>query len=205
MSNKQWFVDSLSGSRIEQISGGRLKRMPRNAAAALVGNWVVETGSSDLSNLDIVEIGNGNAGRGLSQYTGVRRGPYDRARAQALRNGVDPNSRDWQFQYFVEEYMGKHDGGGGSLIGWTGALENLPQTDTAGYARHFSDNYFRPGVPHLDRRIQEANALAGGDMGPSTGDTITVNNPTSDVSPMAQRMGNTDPAQMIKDAHPYLQ
>jgi len=30
------------------------------------------------------------------QYTGLRRPPYDDAREQALSEGIDPNSNEWQ-------------------------------------------------------------------------------------------------------------
>ena len=161
MSNPQWFVNALSSDKITKMTGGRIQPLSREAAAGLVGGWIVETGDPTLSNLDVVEVGNGNAGRGLSQYTHSRRGPYDRARSKALAMGQDVNSREWQLAYFAEEYLGKHDGGGGSLIGWTGALDrNLPQAGTPEqYAAHFTDHYFRPRTPHLDRRQAAAREL----------------------------------------------
>lgn len=205
MSNNQWFIDQLSGSGIERMSKGRIKRLSRNAAAGLVGSWMVETGDPTLSNLDVIERGNGNAGRGLSQYTGVRRGPYDRARAAALRNGQDVNSREWQLQYFADEYAGDHDNGG-SLIGWTKALENAPTSGSASdYARHFTDTYFRPGVPHMDRRMQLAEqALSGAGAVPQSGNTTTL---VSDTTPMAESPVNNEPpgpGELIRQAAKFV-
>lgn len=161
--NIKYLMGALTSSVIEKMSGGKIKRLSPKAAAGLIGSWIVETGSKDLSNLDVVEKVAG-AGRGLSQYTGARRTAYDLARAKALRNGANPNSVQWQLQYFVDEYTGKHDhvAGGKSLIGWTRSLENLPNFKSArDAAKHFTSNYFKPGVPHLDRRMQEAERIGG--------------------------------------------
>ena len=158
MSNKRWFHEALTGPRIEKASGGRIKRFSPKAAAGMIGSWIVETGDPNLIDIDVVEIGNGGAGRGLSQYTGVRRDAYDRARASAIRNGQDVNSREWQFQYFVDEYLGKHDINGNSLSGWTSSFEKAPDFSTAAdYAQYFTDTYFRPSDPHMERRRAYAN------------------------------------------------
>ena len=209
MSNNQWFIDALSGDEIERMSKGRIKRLSRNAAAGLVGSWMVETGDPTLSNLDVVERGNGNAGRGLSQYTGVRRGPYDAARASALRAGQDVNSREWQLQYFADEYAGDHDRGG-SLIGWTRALENAPASGTpSDYARHFTDSYFRPGVPHMDRRMKLAeDALRGAGSVPQSGSSssMLVNNetPMIEQGPPIQQDEPTGPGELIRQAAKFV-
>ena len=50
----------------------------------------------------MVEQGSG-AGRGMFQYTGDRRGPYDRARAQALNAGQDVNDINWQIDYALHK------------------------------------------------------------------------------------------------------
>lgn len=67
-------------------------------AASWLGQAVVETGKKNLEKLDVVEKGSG-AGRGMFQYTDDRRAPYDRARAQALRQGQDVNDINWQIDY----------------------------------------------------------------------------------------------------------
>ena len=71
-------------------------------AASWLGQAVVETGNEDLSNLDVVERGSGK-GRGMFQYTYSRRTPYDRARAQALQQGKDPNDINWQIDYALNQ------------------------------------------------------------------------------------------------------
>lgn len=163
--NTDYIYNTLTSDKITQMSGGRIPKMTPEQAAGLIGSWVVETGDPTLQNLDVVER-QAKAGRGLSQYTGVRRIPYDRARADALAAGQDPNSAEWQMQYFADEYAGKFDQDGRSLIGWTKAFENAPAKLTPEqYARHYTGSaaegmgYFRPGVTHQDRRAAAAKAV----------------------------------------------
>ena len=152
--------DYLTGDGIVERSGGELQSMTPEAASGLIGNWMVETGSPDLTNLDVVERNNNQAGRGISQFSHARRGPYDAARDAAINAGIDPNSMEFQLGYAVDEYMGKHDGGGGSLIGWTKAFEKHGQsTDLVGATTGFQNDYFRPSEPHQDRRIQAAQRV----------------------------------------------
>ena len=160
MSNPQWFVEQLTNGNVEKMSGGAIPRMSLEAATGMVGGWIVETGDPTLQELDVVEKVAGK-GRGLGQYTSSRRGPYDEARAKALQYGQDPNTREWQLQYFVDEYQGKHDRNGLSAIGWTKAFgDKLPQSGSAAdYAKFFTDVYFRPSEPHVDRRQAHAQRL----------------------------------------------
>jgi len=153
--------DFLTGDGIVDRSGGALQPMTPEGASGLIGGWMVETGSPDLSNLDVVERGNNQAGRGISQFSHSRRGPYDAARDAAINAGVDPNSIDFQLGYAIDEYTGKHDPAPGqSLIGWTDSFETHGQsTDVAGAATGFTNDYFRPSKPHLDRRIDAAQQV----------------------------------------------
>ena len=162
-----YLYGALTSGVAQVLSGGKIPQMSPEQAAGLLGSWIVETGKADLTGLDVVERGNNNAGRGLSQYTGVRRGPYDRAREKAIAQGKDPNSAQWQLQYFVEEYSGKHDPAPGrSLIGWTRQFENAPKAGTPeGFADYYTGSaaagkgYFRPGIPHTDKRQDAARQV----------------------------------------------
>lgn len=163
--NTDYIYNTLTSDRITQMSNGRIPKMSPQQAAGLIGSWIVETGDPTLSNLDVVEH-NAGAGRGLSQYTGVRRIPYDRARAAALSSGLDPNKATWQMQYFADEYSGKYDQQGRSLVGWTRNLERAPQgRSPAEYADYYTGSaregrgYFRPGVPHTSRRKKAAEQV----------------------------------------------
>ena len=155
--NTDYIYKALTDGTVTNLTGGRIPKMNATQAAGLVGSWLIETGRKDLSNLDVVESGSGR-GRGLSQYTGVRRTPYDQAVRQAQAAGKDPNSAQWQIEYFAKEYMNK------DLIGWTRVFEKMPQNlkNPGDYARYFTGSaaegkgYFRPGTPHTDRRMQAA-------------------------------------------------
>ena len=159
-SNTRKAFDFLTGDGIVERSGGSLHSMTPEAASGLIGNWIVETGSPDLTNLDVVERGNNQAGRGLSQWSHSRRAPYDAARDAAINAGIDPNSMDFQLGYFVDEYTGKHDGANGSLIGWTNSIQNHGQSDNLSTATTgFQNDYFRPTKPHQDRRLEAAQRV----------------------------------------------
>jgi hypothetical protein len=155
----------LTSDQVTKESKGKIKPMTKEQAAGLIGSWVVETGKANLSGLDVVEKGNSGKGRGLSQYTGVRRNAYDRARSAALAKGENPNSAQWQARYFAQEYAGSHDKGG-SLIGWTRVFEQAPTKGSpAFFAKYFTGSaaerkgYFRPGVPHAESRANAANQV----------------------------------------------
>ncbi|AGF91066.1 hypothetical protein SXHG_00044, partial [Synechococcus phage MRHenn-2013a] len=158
--NTDYIYKALTDGTVAKLTGGRIPTMNAAQAAGLVGSWLIETGRKDLRNLDVVEAGTGR-GRGLSQYTGVRRTPYDKAVKQARAAGQDPNSAQWQIKYFAQEYMNK------DLIGWTKVFEKMPKNlKTPGeYAKYFTGSaaegkgYFRPGVPHTDRRMQAADEV----------------------------------------------
>ena len=165
--NLDYMYGVLTSDKITQMSGGRIPKMSPQQAAGMLGSWAIETGDPTLTNLDVVEK-NARAGRGLSQYTGARRVPYDRARNDAINRGIDPNSAEWQMQYFADEYAGKYDQNGRSLIGWTKSHENMrPGLSPGEYARTITGSaasgsgYFRPGVPHTDRRMKAAEAIYG--------------------------------------------
>lgn len=146
-----------------------LPPMTHNQAAGAIGSIMVETGSQDLMNLDVVEK-DAMAGRGMMQYTGPRRIAYDKARTAALQAGTDPNTMAWQIKYMAEEYKGKHDPAPDkSLIGYTKSLETYGQKrfGSAGEAAvAFTGSaaerrgYLRPGVPHFDKRINAAESVA---------------------------------------------
>lgn len=189
-----YFFGALTSKTIEKMSGGKIKQMTPQQAAGLIGSWIVETGNPKLQNLDVVERGAG-AGRGLSQYTGARRVAYDKARSAAIAQGQDPNSPQWQLNYFVQEYVGKHDPAPGkSLIGWTRVFENAPAKGSpADFARYFTGSaasgsgYFRPGVPHTESRANAAKQVFSL-YGAGTPATITPT-PPPNTKPAAPAAG----------------
>lgn len=164
--NIKYLFKALTDGTAAKMSGGRIPTMNSQAASGLIGSWIVETGRPGLQNLDVIERVNG-MGRGISQYTGARRSAYEKARSQAVKQGIDPNSPQWQLQYFVHEYLGKHDPAPGkSLIGYTRVFERAPKNmSPAEAAKYFTGSasagtgYFRPSVPHLERRGAAAEQI----------------------------------------------
>lgn len=155
--NVQYAYDWLTGSGISDRTGGKVQPMSPEGASALLGNWMTETGDPTLTNLDIVEAGGTGPGRGISQYTAARRGPYDTARQAHIDAGGDPNSIDFQLGYFADEYTGKHDPAPGrSLVGYTRSLEELGGMDTEAATRHLRKDFFRPSIPHENKRVAHA-------------------------------------------------
>ena len=188
--------DFLTGDGIVERSSGALQSMSPEAASGLIGGWIVETGSPNLSNLDVVERNNNQAGRGISQFSHERRGPYDAARDAAINAGIDPNSVDFQLGYAIDEYTGKHDVGGKSLIGWTNAFENHGQSNSvSGAVRGFTNDYFRPSTPHMDRRINAAQGVfsqmtAPQPIAPAPKPAAPAPAPSAPkIQPMSGRMG----------------
>ncbi len=162
LSNLQHWLSFFCTSTVTRASLGAIAPLSPQEAAGFIGCMIVETGSTDLSDLDVIEAGSG-AGRGAMQYTGLRRPPYDAAREQALSEGIDPNSNEWQEIYFAQEYAGLHDPAEGSLIGWCCVFEDRPAgLDPAAAAAYWTgsaesgEGYFRPGTPHSERRQAEA-------------------------------------------------
>ena len=155
--NVRYGYEWLTGSGISDHTGGKIKPLSPAAASGLLGNWMTETGDPTLTKLDIVEDGGKGKGRGISQYTAARRGPYDTWREGVLAEGGDPNSMQNQLEYFADEYIGKHDPAPGmSLVGYTNSLDELGGMDAAAAARHLRRDFFRPSKPHEERRVQHA-------------------------------------------------
>jgi len=136
-------IRMLTDGTFSKMTGRKIPAFSLEQAAALVGNAMHETGSPNLTNVDVVERGNSGKGKGLMQYTGPRREAYDRANPG--------NDMKRQMQYAAEEYAGKHDPGGNSLIGYTKSLETAPRKDVTAATTHLLNNYFRPADPVVTR------------------------------------------------------
>jgi hypothetical protein len=145
----------LTDGTMSKWSNGRIPKLTRDQAIGFTANLIQETGSADLSNLDVVEGGSG-AGRGAGQFTGARRTAYD----QWASRYPNRNNPDAQLQYMAKEYRGDYDPNGNSLVGYTQSFERAPTKGTPQeQAVYFSRNYFRPGEPHEDRRANYAQQL----------------------------------------------
>ena len=168
-----YWYNALTDGTATQLSGGRIPKMTPVQASSFLGSMTGEHGKLDWNNLDVVEMGSGR-GRGASQYTGVRRTPYDAAVNAARAAGKDPNSAQWQFEYFINEYKNK------DLIGWTRVFEKMPQfKNVQEGVMYFTGSaqkgkgYFRPDErsAHYDKRTnygQQIYSLLGKPQTPAT-------------------------------------
>ncbi len=167
LANLQHWLAYFTGPAVTAGSNGRIEPLTAAEACGMIGSMIVEVGELYLDELDKIEYV-ARAGRGVMQWTGVRRTAYDNAREQAITAGIDPNTNDWQQQFFGEEYAGLHDPPQGSLIAWTRIFEDRPAgMDPEQAADYWTGSaaerrgYFRPGVPHTDRRMEQARRLWG--------------------------------------------
>lgn len=159
----------LTTPEIVKASGGYFpKPLTVNQAAGLVGSLTAEHGKLDWKGLDVVEKGTA-VGRGMAQWSYDRRSAYDRARANAIKAGQDPNSIDFQMKFFFDELRGVYDKNGASLIGYRqpGTLPSnwKGQDNPAAWADYWTGSlaekrgYFMPKTPHKDKRVNFADQV----------------------------------------------
>lgn len=97
-------------------------------------------------------VAGSRGGYGFAQWTGPRRVEFE---AYAASNGLNINSYEANYGYLLNEInSGKHGNINGVLAATT--------PEEAAIA--FSNDFLRPGIPHLDSRINFANQFADGDF-----------------------------------------
>jgi hypothetical protein len=130
--------------RIAQITDFYIsKGAPPHVAAGLAGNFMQESGTS----INTTAVGdNGNA-FGAGQWNGPRRRDLQ---AFAEENGLDVNDLGTQLEFSWQEMQTTE----------SSAWEAIMGTETAEEAaRVASEQYWRPGVPHIERRQQYARTV----------------------------------------------
>lgn len=136
-------------SQLAIVQGLMERGLPYHVALGIAGNMAVESGyRTDINEIaPLVEGSRG--GFGLNQWTGPRRRALE---AAAQARGVPVDDLGFQLDYTIEELYGPE----------RNAFNALRQTQTPEEAaRVYSEQFLRPGIPHMDRRIAETNALAG--------------------------------------------
>lgn len=138
----------------ESIMIGLMRRgAPEHIAKGIVANMIVESrldpGINEIN--PVVEGSRG--GFGLNQWTGPRRRAFE---AFARQRGVDPSDLGAQLDFTMQELRTTE------RPAWN-ALQGADNPQEA--ARIYSEEFLRPGIPHMDRRIAAANSLAGYDVG----------------------------------------
>ena len=139
-------------SSAQQVISGLVARgLPYHIAVGVAGNMAVE---SDGFKTDVNEyapiVPGSRGGYGLNQWTGPRRRQFE---AFANERGVKASDLDTQLDFTVWELRNSEKRAGDALM-QAGTHQDA--------ARIYSEKFLRPGIPHLDRRIAEADALYNG-------------------------------------------
>ncbi len=134
----------------QQLLAGLLQRgISLPVAQGMVANMIAESGLNPGVNEINPTVAGSRGGYGLNQWTGPRRRQYE---AFAAQNGADPADPNTQLDFTLWEFNNTEKGA------WN-ALQGAPDAATA--ARIYSEKFLRPGIPNMDRRVSEAERLAG--------------------------------------------
>lgn len=118
-------------------------------AAGVVGNFAHESdGFRTLQERNPVVPGS-RGGFGFAQWTGPRRRNFEEF---ARSNGLDPNSYEANYGFFLHEIQ--------TDPYERAQFDKVREASTAEEAAQIvSENYLRPGVPHLNSRIENASLM----------------------------------------------
>lgn len=129
--------------------------LTREQAAGVVGNLMHESGGfNSLQEIKPLVPGS-RGGYGYAQWTGPRRNAFE---DYAASNRLDPASYEANYGFLRHElandpYERRQ----------FNTVRNAQTAEEA--ARLISQNYLRPGIPHMDSRINYANQLMSGSQG----------------------------------------
>jgi hypothetical protein len=144
----QGFGDGQTGQMVAQ----RLQKdfgLSPAAAAGFAGNLAHESGNFKTLQEINPTVAGSRGGFGWAQWTGPRRRQFE---SWAAQNGLNPSSPEANYGFLKNELQGSE---GGVLAKLKGI------NDPAKAAQIVSQNYLRPGIPHMDSRIKYANQIAG--------------------------------------------
>ncbi|WP_455296464.1 phage tail tip lysozyme [Brucella pituitosa] len=119
------------------------------AAAGFAGNLSHESGNfRQLQEISPLVKGS-RGGFGWAQWTGPRRRQFE---AWSKQNGLDPTSRDANYGFLKHELANTPEGG---------VLKSLQGiNDPSQAAQIVSNKFLRPGIPHMNSRIERSNQIA---------------------------------------------
>ncbi len=138
------------------ILAGLLQRgIPLPVAQGMVANMIAESGlKTDINEIAPLVPGS-RGGYGLNQWTGPRRRQFE---AYAADRGVDPSDLNAQLDFTLWELQNTESRAWNALQGVDDPIEA---------ARIYSEQFLRPGIPNMDKRLREAARLAGTPFDPS--------------------------------------
>jgi hypothetical protein len=136
----------------QQVIDGLIARgMPPAAAMGFAGNFAVESRFDPGINEIAPLVPGSRGGFGYAQWTGPRRRQLEDF---AASRGVPVSDPNMQLDFLMHE-LGTTEARARDAI--------FSARDPVTAARLVSEQFLRPGIPHLDRRIEETMRLAGGD------------------------------------------
>lgn len=148
----------------QEILAGLVQRgIPLHVARGMVANMIAESGLNPGINEIAPMVAGSRGGYGLNQWTGPRRRQFE---AFAADRGVAPSDLNAQLDFTVWELRNTEKRAGDRL---------MSAPDEVAAATIYSNDFLRPGIPHLDRRISEAERLAG--VMPSAGGGVATQAP----------------------------
>lgn len=134
----------------EVVSGLVRRGIPQNAAMGFAGNFMVESRLDPGINEIAPLVEGSRGGFGLAQWTGPRRRQLEAFAGSQGRSVDDP---ELQMDFLAWELQNTES---------KAAQKIFQASDPEEAARLVSTEFLRPGIPHLDRRIQATRDIAGG-------------------------------------------
>ncbi len=185
----------------EIIQGLMARGLPQHVAQGIVANMIAESSLNPGINEISPTVPGSRGGYGLNQWTGPRRVQFE---AFARDRGASLDDLDTQLDFTLWELQNTERRAGDALAGTESA------TDAA---RVYSNQFLRPGIPHMDTRLGNAARLSGGNYRPTNALVGAENAPVSDLSPQnalaakVQRMNALSafmPRTQQQDAAPFM-
>lgn len=130
--------------------------VPAHVAQGMVANMIAESNLQPGINEAAPVVPGSRGGYGLNQWTGPRRRQFEAFAQEQGRPLDDPGV---QLDFTLWELTNTEKRAGDAIM-------KAPDAVTA--ARLYSDLFLRPGVPHMERRLSEAERLAGMPIGTNT-------------------------------------
>ncbi|WPM81171.1 phage tail tip lysozyme [Brucella pseudintermedia] len=119
------------------------------AAAGFAGNLAHESGNFQQMQEISPLVKGSRGGFGWAQWTGPRRRQFE---SWSEQNGLDPSSKEANYGFLKYELTNTPEGG---------VLKSLQGVDDPSQAAQIvSDKFLRPGIPHMESRIQRSNQIA---------------------------------------------
>lgn len=137
--------------------------LSQDQAAGIVGNLSHESGGFKTLQEERPVVPGSRGGFGYAQWTGPRRRAFEK---WAQDKGLDPKSYDANYGFLKHELTQTPE---------RGVLANLAGAQNyQDAAQVFSEQFLRPGIPHMESRLRRAGRYAGGEAPPESSSGVQV-------------------------------